>query len=959
MSGGTQAAYGYQYQYLVTLEVFLRYVRDHLDCVASVVLHVEPTELALKGIAGDEDIVDFAIEANEEVVLTAQVKASNAPATHEVFPGEARAVFDRLAPSGSALAMLITNRPPSPGLAAQGQRHDSAATYSEWAYSGDAWSPQGAQAHQRLFRHDRRSGDELTASVIELVKAFRSDRHFSLGDSTARLVSINLLYRIFGAAASAENGLTALEIIDLAVMPDKKVAHALGGFDWGLPVAGIPTFASTVPRVEQLNDLGVALAGESDTGVPNIVVAHGQTGHGKSALAADFCHLYNNSFEFMRWLDCSAPTLLEARIRRLAERLTNTTIAHDADPVEALHEALAAHRGPWLLVFDGAAHRHTIERFVPTHGNGSVLITTVDATGWWPAAQQLPVETFTIEEAQRCFVSYAGLTDTDVHPQTLHEIVDRLGLVPLAISMAGMYFRNAAGNPSELAGDYFAELDALEDLTAIPPGFPRTAFAAIEHAVRHLGDGRSGGDRREIKLAQAMLYRASLLGPDLLPLNYLIAAMPEAGSLQLGVLPEPKFADSKDRRRYTTIFRTQSIAHRVLAIDDDGAISETTETIEIHPLVHRILRTLFLRQIPRAELQFQLAIMMNVLHGWILNMRNRPDYFATDQLVSHADSLMRHIAELGEMPAKSADHNYLYHYTRIRLQLEIGTCRMSRGDVSSSVNLARLALLDLRKLPRDPIRDAMTLEAVSAIVVDLSDAGVDAATMRPFAAMAERALAMCESRGGNSARLAYEKAYLVRSFLAKRPIYRTEPAIARAFDRIEQLIGRDPSDEIRPNVLMDQINQHIENDTLEQTPPLLAQLRGIANPYDAVMLDCLEVDIALRRKDFQTALPRLAGLLSTQAEHTHLAAPMSKGLGKIYQTVQRLIADHTAIDQDLPTLMCEVKARVDELHANVIAGKPTASNGLPPAKSAPESTPTMNLDAYADRVYRANRDLGL
>jgi hypothetical protein len=959
MSGGTQAAYGYQYQYLVTLETFLRYVRDHLDCVASVVLYVEPTELALKGIAGDEDIVDFAIGANEEVVLTAQVKASTEPATHEVFPGEARAVFDRLAPTGSTLAMLITNRPPSTGLAAEGQRYDSAATYSEWAYSGDAWSPEGAQARQRLFRHDRRSVEELTDSIVELVKAFRSDRHFSLGESTARLVSINLLYRIFGAAATSEHGLTALEIIDLAVMPDKKVAHALGRFDWGQPVAGIPTFASTVPRVEQLNDLGAALTREADVSAPNIVVAHGQTGHGKSALAADFCHLYNNSFEFMRWLDCSDPNLLEAKIRRLAERLTNTTIEHGADPAEALHEALAAHRGPWLLVFDGAAHRHTIERFVPTHGNGSVLITTVDATGWWPAAQQLPVETFTSVEAQRCFVSYAGLADTDLEPQTLHEIVERLGLVPLAISMAGMYFRNAAGSPSELAGDYFAALDALEDLTAIPPGFPRTAFAAIEHAVRHLGDGRSGGDSHEVKLAQAMLYRASLLGPDLLPLDYLIAAMPESGSLQLGVLPEPKFADSKVRRRYTTIFRTQSIAHRVLTIDDDGAISETTDTIEIHPLVHRILRTLFLRQIPRAELQFQLAIMMNVLHGWILHMRNRPDHFATDQLVSHADSLMRHIAELGEMPAKSADHNYLYHYTRIRLQLEIGTCRMSRGDVNSSVNLARLALLNLSRLPRDPIRDAVTAEAASAIVVDLSDAGADAVTMRPFAMMAERALAVCESRGGNSARLAYEKAYVVRSFLAKRPIYRAEPAISRVFDRIDQMIERDPSDEIRPNVLMDKINEHIENNTLEKTPPFLAQLRGIVNPYDAVMLDCLEVDIALRGKDFQAALPLLTDLLATEPQHTHLAAPMGKGLGKIYQTLQRLIADHTATDEDLPALMCEVKARVDELHAHVLEGNRLPSTDLPPAESTPRSTPVMNLDAYADQVYRANRDLGL
>jgi hypothetical protein len=148
------------------------------------------------------------------------------------------------------------------------------------------------------------------------------------------------------------------------------------------------------------------------------------TGHGKSALAADFCHLYNNSFEFIRWIDCSDPTLIEAKVRRLAERLTNTIIEHDADPAETLREAVAAHRGPWLLVFDGATHRHVIERFVPTHGNGSILVTTVDPTGWWPAAHHLLIETFTRPEAQQCFASYAGLTEqADLESEAIPNIL--------------------------------------------------------------------------------------------------------------------------------------------------------------------------------------------------------------------------------------------------------------------------------------------------------------------------------------------------------------------------------------------------------------------------------------------------------------------------------------------------------------------------------------------------------
>ena len=38
-----------------------------------------------------------------------------------------------------------------------------------------------------------------------------------------------------------------------------------------------------------------------------------------------------------------------------------------------------------------------------------------------------------------------------------------------------------------------------------------------------------------------------------------------------------------------------------------------------------------------------------------------------------------------------------FQFTRLMLQLELATCRMSRGDFNSSVNLARGVLLDLAR----------------------------------------------------------------------------------------------------------------------------------------------------------------------------------------------------------------------------------------------------------------------
>ena len=315
----------------------------------------------------------------------------------------------------------------------------------------------------------------------------------------------------------------------------------------------------------------------------------------------------------------------------------------------------------------------------------------------------------------------------------------------------GSVLRQRCGTVAELSQDYFAELDALEDEGAVPPGVDKTAYAAIDHAVRHLGAGIGPSSTLDVRMAQALLQRASLLAPDLIPLNYLIAATPESMLLQLGRFPDPEIADGATRRRYISIFRTQSIAHRVLLVDDVEADIDVAETIEIHPLVHEIVRELFLREIPPARLGEQLTMMMSVLIGWMSQMRHRNAFFAVDQLASHADQLLRVILQVSRFEFHQPDHVTMFKYTRSMLQLELATCRMSRGDFTSSVNLARTVLLDLAELPRDRVRDVMALVAVSSIVVDLSTAGSSAATMRPFAQLAARILLSCESFGGKAA----------------------------------------------------------------------------------------------------------------------------------------------------------------------------------------------------------------
>ena len=532
-----------------------------------------------------------------------------------------------------------------------------------------------------------------------------------------------------------------------------------------------------------------------------------------------------------------------------------------------------------------------------------------------------------------CFVSYAGLDPTTEHP-AVNDIVERLGWMPLAVSMAGLYFGNAAGTVAELSRDYFAELDALQDEGAVPPGVDnKTAYAAIDHAVRRLGAGIGPDSSLDVRMAQALLQRASLLAPDLIPLNYLIAATPESMLLRLGHFPEPEVADAATRRRYISIFRTQSIAHRNLLVDDVEADSEVAETIGIHPLVQEIVQELFLREIPSILLGDQLTMMMSVLIGWMSQMRHRHAFFAMDQLAAHADQLLRVITKVGRFEFRQPEQVTMFKHTRSMLQLELATCRMSRGDFTSSVNLARGVLLDLAELPRDRIRDVMALVAVSSIVVDLSTAGSPAATLRPFAQLAARILLSCEAFGGNAATAAYDRAYLLRSFLSNRERYLQDSHIASARGIIDQVIARDPSDEVRPNAVMEHITELIEARDLDSAEALIPLVRDGANAHDAVTVRCIEAVVALHRGNFNAALTQVDELLALELHETHLAIPLSMGLANVVRAIDEVLAVPAAPTADLSAASDRIRSRVNELHVQLVANDSTHGIVVPCVRS--------------------------
>ncbi len=182
---------------------------------------------------------------------------------------------------------------------------------------------------------DSRTIRELTDALVELVRQFRAENKRSQGRVSCRIVAVVLLHKIFSAAAGeSERRLSALEIIETLSMPDREVAEAAGAFDFGssrpgtshFPVDGSPTDAPRTTRHDHRGEIS-----DPDGRVPSVAILAGRTGNGKSALAADYCHIEHNTFSNILWIDSREPSIAAARVRAVTHALTGKEYGEGGD----------------------------------------------------------------------------------------------------------------------------------------------------------------------------------------------------------------------------------------------------------------------------------------------------------------------------------------------------------------------------------------------------------------------------------------------------------------------------------------------------------------------------------------------------------------------------------------------------------------------------------------------------
>jgi hypothetical protein len=155
----------------------------------------------------------------------------------------------------------------------------------------------------------------------------------------------------------------------------------------------------------------------------------GDTGKGKTSLAARYIDRYQSDYDLIAWIPSEtadgARIALSALIGELRERGTAIPGKTLDDQLESFSDYLQSNTR-WLLVFDNVDRPADVEDLLPRARTGDVIITS-QFTEWSALARTIPLERFTEEEARALLQDAANEEDPEA-ADALAALVDRIPL---------------------------------------------------------------------------------------------------------------------------------------------------------------------------------------------------------------------------------------------------------------------------------------------------------------------------------------------------------------------------------------------------------------------------------------------------------------------------------------------------------------------------------------------------
>ena len=272
------------------------------------------------------------------------------------------------------------------------------------------------------------------------------------------------------------------------------------------PVRLAPRPVFLAGREELLSELDARLSGGAGPG-PRMVVLSGLGGAGKTSVAVEYAHRHLAEVGVAWQVTAEDPALLAAGFGELAAQLGARDLLDARDPVASVHGVLAALGAGWLLVFDNAPDRASVQAFLPPAGRGRVLVTSRDP--FWPPGQVVEVPVLDREVA----AGFLGNRTGDADWQAALELADELDGLPLALEQAAAYIQ-ATGN--SLAGYLDSFRLRLPEMLA--RGEP-TGYGSTVAATWSLAFGRL---EQSAPSAAGLLRLLACCAPEAVPLRLLL-----------------------------------------------------------------------------------------------------------------------------------------------------------------------------------------------------------------------------------------------------------------------------------------------------------------------------------------------------------------------------------------------------------------------------------------------------
>lgn len=627
---GRDAARGFEYQFLTTLEYALRDLLTPSSSLSSIFVDAPPPH----NPGADQEIVDFALYTDAGCSLVAQVKAGIHGSTMSAV--QAVKMLLRLATHRAERLLIVTNRGHGPGideLCVLLEQH--AATTLPFVDGRNALealvagSPETRRqvnalnpAEWGLLRNagivfDDRNVEETYAAVRELVRtARRSAQGGTVGWDAAGLLTGYLVSETLATAATQHTpALTREQLFDALGVDYDVLASVMRRRDWSVHVTPAPR-STDIPRNEQLNKIAECLqAPVMDEFVPVCVLA-GLSGIGKTSLAAAWADDRADTYSAIFWIDATSSVRIQKSFEDVDTWFRN---GHGVAPKrgdlrDAVVAALAQTPRPWLMVFDNVHDLKLIRVWMPTRGRGHVIVTSTDRTGLKGShVSVVPVDGMSMQEATQLLIRripFAGPLDSN-QEKSLRELAKALHFWPLALELASAYlvdcevgikgvdrYRALLADPAD---DISANviIRSLEDDDSVPIGYPHSLVRAILLAWKRMNARSSEVDQISVRVLKLASFTASRQ----IPLHLLLSSLLEDPIDVVGA-SEPRglsyFADWPAGEIIRALKR-ESLASAderlpIEAPDGLGATHEIGCTVSVNDIVQSILRREATRQ---------------------------------------------------------------------------------------------------------------------------------------------------------------------------------------------------------------------------------------------------------------------------------------------------------------------------------------------------------------------------